>query len=100
MKRVCSVVFSLFVAVTSWGQTKPSAAAASTTPLNQPAPSAGLQDQPSPADANDLRMQRMLRLYGELKAMRSKLDEMKANAAKVNDPALKQQLQLENSCGQ
>ena len=46
-------------------------------------------------DMNTWQMQRMLRLTAELNVMRAKLDEMKANTAKVKDPAVKQQLQLD-----
>jgi hypothetical protein len=41
-------------------------------------------------------MARMMRLTAELRVMRSKLGEMNANTAKVKDPTLKQQLQLDN----
>lgn len=107
MKRFGWIVFSLFVGATPWGQAAPSAVPAPTQ--NQAAPSAApmptqnqaavmseLQSRPIPTGWNSWRMQRSLRLVADLRDMHTKLDEMKANAAKVKDPAVKQQLQMEN----
>jgi len=91
----------LLLTTALWGQAAPQAAPApqSNPPLVQPAspiPPAALPNQQTQMDMNTWQMQRMLRLTAELKAMRVKLDEMKANTAKVKDPAVKQQLQLDN----
>jgi hypothetical protein len=107
MKLFGWMVFPLFVATTLWGQAAPSPGpapqptqaapnAAPTPQQNQAAVISELQNRPMPANWNTLRMQRSLRLMADLKEMHSKLDEMKANAAKVKDPAVKQQLQMEN----
>ena len=120
MKRFGWIVFSLFVGTSLWGQAAPSAVpaptqnqaapnAAPTPTQNQAAPNAAptptqnqaavmseLQNRPMPTGWNSLRMQRSLRMMADLKEMHTKLDEMKANAAKVKDPAVKQQLQMEN----
>jgi hypothetical protein len=94
MKRFGWIVFSLFVGATLWGQAAPSAVPAPTQ--NQAAVMSELQNRPMPTGWNSGRMQRSLRLMADLKEMHTKLDEMKANAAKVKDPAVKQQLQMEN----
>ena len=107
MKRFGWIVFSLFVGATLWGQAAPSAVpaptqnqvapnAASTPTQNQAAVMSELQNRPMPTGWNSGRMQRSLRMMADLKEMHTKLDEMKANAAKVKDPAVKQQLQMEN----
>jgi hypothetical protein len=107
MKRFGWIVFSLFVGATLWGQAAPSAVpaptqnqaapnAAPTPTQNQAAVMSELQNRPMPTGWNSGRMQRSLRLMADLKEMHTKLDEMKANAAKVKDPAVKQQLQMEN----
>ena len=107
MKRFGWIVFSLFVGAGLWGQAAPSAVPAPTqnqaAPSAVPAPSQNqaavmseLQNRPMPTGWNSGRMQRSLRLMADLKEMHTKLDEMKANTAKVKDPAVKQQLQMEN----
>ena len=76
------------------------APATNAAPAPQPNPAAPQPRVPgqtmSPAELNAMRMGQLMRLSDDLKAMRTKLDEMKANAAKVKDPTLKQQLQLDN----
>src|ERR1700693_6446435 len=94
MKRFGWIVFSLFVGATLWGQAAPSAVPAPTQ--NQAAVMSELQNRPMPTGWNSGRMQRSLRLMADLKGMPTKLDEMKANAAKVKDPAVKHRLQMEN----
>ena len=99
--KVCWGVICLLQTTVLWGQAAPEAAPApqSNPPLVQPAspiPPAALPNRQTQMDMNTWQMQRMLRLTAELKAMRDKLDEMKANTAKVKDPAVKQQLQLDN----
>jgi|SRR5271165_1849770 len=109
MKLVSGLVFSLLVASTLFGQSAPAPSAASTpspAPVTNAAPA--FQSNPgtpqsrvlgqtmSPVELNAMRNGQLMRLSDELKAMHTKLDEMKANAAKVKDPTLKQQLQLDN----
>ena len=107
MKRFGWIVFSLFVSITLWGQAAPTAVPAPTQnqagPNAAPAPTQNqaavmseLQNRPMPTGWNSWRTQRSIRLMADLKEMHNKLDEMKANAAKVKDPAVKQQLQMEN----
>jgi hypothetical protein len=109
MKLVGGLVFSLLVASTIFGQSAPAPSAASTpspAPVTNAAPASQSNlgtpqsrvpgQTMSPAELNAMRMGQLMRLSDELKAMHTKLDEMKANAAKVKDPTLKQQLQLDN----
>ena len=109
MKSVFGLVFSLLLALTSFAQSTsaPSAASASSSaPTTNAAPASesnlGVSQSRaagqtlSPVELNAMRMGQLMRMSDELKAMRTKLDEMKANAAKVKDPTLKQQLQLDN----
>jgi TolA-binding protein len=97
MKWVGWAVFSLLVATTLWGQGAPASNSAPVAPSNPSAPQTGFAGEPmTPVELNAWRMRRMAQLMSELKAMHAKLDEMKANAEKVTDPALKQQLQLDN----
>ena len=109
MKLVSGLVFCLLLASTLFGQSAPApdagsapsaAAATNAGPAPQPnpaAPQSRVSGQTmSPAELNAMRMGQLVRLSDELKAMRTKLEEMKANAAKVKDPTLKQQLQLDN----
>ena len=109
MKLVSGLVFCLLLASTLFGQSAPApdagsapsaAAATNAGPAPQPnpaAPQSRVSGQTmSPAELNAMRMGQLVRLSDDLKAMRTKLDEMKANAAKVKDPTLKQQLQLDN----
>ena len=109
MKLVSGLVFCLLLASTLFGQSAPApdagsapsaAAATNAGPAPQPnpaAPQSRVSGQTmSPAELNAMRMGQLMRLSDDLKAMRTKLDEMKANAAKVKDPTLKQQLQLDN----
>lgn len=99
--KVCWIMICLLLTTALWSQAAPEAVPApqSNQPVMQPAtpvPPAALPNRQAPMDMNTWQMQRMLRLTAELKAMRAKLDEMKANTAKVKDPAVKQQLQLDN----
>lgn len=102
MKAVGGLVFSLLLAAAMWGQSTPASnaasapgAAAAPQPDPQAPPSRPAGQAMSPAEINAMHMGQLMRLSDELKAMRTKLDEMKANAAKVKDPALKQQIQLD-----
>jgi hypothetical protein len=98
MKLVGWVVFALLAAASLRAQAVPVQNAApvpQTSPV--PPPQSGFPSQPmTRGEINTWHMQRMLQLMAELKAMHSKLDEKKANTAKVKDPALRQQLQLDN----
>lgn len=99
--KVCWIMICLLLTTALWSQAAPEAVPApqSNQPVMQPAtpvPPAALPNRQAPMDMNTWQMQRMLRLTAELKAMRAKLDQMKANTAKVKDPAVKQQLQLDN----
>jgi len=97
MKFARWIGFSLLVATTLWGQATPAPNTTPVAPSNPAAAQTGFPGEPMTAvELNAWRMRRMARLMAELKAMHSKLDEMKANAEKVTDPALKQQLQLDN----
>jgi hypothetical protein len=109
MKLLRCLAFCLLVSVTLWGQSAPapnSAPVANPAPVPQPAPAfqpnpATLQSrmagQPqTPVEANSLYLGQMKRMMDQIKAMQTKLDEMKVNTAKVKDPTLKQQLQLDN----
>jgi len=109
MKVVSGLVFCLLLASTLFGQSAP---ASDTSSAPSPAPATNAAPAPqqnpatpqsrvpgqtmTPAELNAMRMGQLMRLSDDLKAMRTKLDEMKANAAKVKDPTLKQQLQLDN----
>ena len=99
--KVCSIMICLLLTTALWSQAAPEAVPApqSNQPMTQPATPvapAALPNRQTPMDMNMWQMQRMLRLTAELKVMHTKLDEMKANTAKVKDPAVKEQLQLEN----
>ena len=103
MKLVRWVVFSLLAPAMLWGQSAPAPSAApapNAAPVSPASPAAGqprFPGQPmTPTELNSQHLAQMQRLMDELKAMQIKLDEMKANAAKVKDPTLKQQLQLDN----
>ena len=115
MKLVCGLVFSLLVTSTLWGQTAPapnSAPLASSAQVATaaPVPNSAPASQPNPAasqsrfpgqpmtsiEANSMYLAQMKEMMDQLKAMQSKLDEIKTNTAKVKDPTLKQQLELDN----
>jgi len=109
MKLVSGLLFSLLFASTMLGQSAPAPSAASTpspAPVTNAVPVAQSNlgtpqsrvpgQTMSPVELNAMRNAQLMRMSEELKAMHTKLDEMKANAAKVKDPTLKQQLQLDN----
>lgn len=109
MRSVSGLVFPLFVALALSGQSAPAPGAASTpspAPVTNAAPASQSNletPQPrvsgqtmSPVELNAMRNAQLMRMSDELRAMHTKLEEMKANAAKVKDPTVKQQLQLDN----
>ena len=75
-----------------------SAQTSSSQSPTQPAPpaQAGPMHHPHhPGPMAGMRQQHMEAMKADLAKMRAKLDEMKANLAKVKDPAVKQQIQLD-----
>lgn len=97
------VFWSLFVcsilAASLWAQEGSAPAPQPVPPQAQPGP--GSQNAPLPIQAgapdqsNAWRAQRAEKLNAQLDQMRAKLAEMKVNAAKVKDPTVSKQLQLE-----
>ena len=94
MKVYCSAAFSLILGASMWGQ-----AVQNPTPVPQPnqaALPAGMQNRPlPPADATAAHMQLNRQFALELEQMRAKLDEMKANDAKIKDPAVRKHMELD-----
>ncbi len=95
MKKICcSMVFSLLVCVSLWGQAGPNPAPAPQP--NQAALPAGVQNRPlPPADTMAFRMQLNRESAAELEQMRVKLSEMKTNDSKIKDPAVRKHMQLD-----
>lgn len=93
MKVYWSVVFSLLIGVSLWGQATPNPA-----PAPQPSQAAmqpGMPGRPLSSVDASYRMQLTRQFALELQQMRTKLGEMKTNDANIKDPAVRKHLQLD-----
>jgi hypothetical protein len=93
MKPFLLWVCSLCLASSLWGQANADQAPSSHTA--QPAPQTATPGPASAADYITWRLQRMRQLEDEIGTMRTKLDELKANASHVKDPTARKQMELE-----
>jgi hypothetical protein len=93
MKPVLLWTFSLGLAASLWGQANPDNAPSPQTA--EPAQRTASAVPASTADYISWRLQRMRQLEDEIGAMRTKLDELKTNTARLKDPAVKKQVELE-----
>jgi TolA-binding protein len=97
MKKIGWVVFAMLVATMLWGQAAPAPNATAVSQPNSNAQQPGFPSQPmTPIEANSMYLAQLKGMMDQLKAMQSKLDEIKAHTTKVKDPTLKQQLELDN----
>lgn len=94
MRLSCAMLIAAIASTSLLAQSSPNLAA--TSQPSQPPMHAGMPNQSMrPVDLTAMRIQLNHKLAAELQEMQFKLNQMKVNAAKTKDPAVKKQLLLE-----